>query len=82
MTEFGRVILNDANALIAYSLRNQIFELYEIDIASREFICSLHVGIIVILQDLRGSTVNLQITEINNGKMAKCRAIIKVIVSK
>jgi hypothetical protein len=77
MSETGKIILEDQIATVNYTSRYQVFEIYETNSVSREFLSQLYIGKTLVLEEDNGRQVRLVITDVTIGQAGKCKAIIK-----
>lgn len=77
MPETGRIILGDKISTVTYISTFQLYEIYGVDDTSRIFLNGLYVGATIILEEADLKQVALMVTDVTNGEMGKCKAIIK-----
>jgi hypothetical protein len=77
MPETGKIILDNMSAMVTYTSNYQVFEIYETNTVSREFLSHLHIGKTLVLEEVDGRQLKLVITDMTIGQAGKCKAIIK-----
>lgn len=77
MPETGKIILDNKRATVTYTSAFQVFEIYETNALSREFLSNLYIGKSLVLEQFNGRQVDLVITDMTIGQMGKCKAVIK-----
>lgn len=77
MPETGKIILDNKRATVTYTSTFQVFEIYETNEVSREFLSNLYIGKSLVLEQFNGRQVDLVVTDMTIGQMGKCKAVIK-----
>jgi hypothetical protein len=77
MPETGKIILDNKRATVTYTSTFQVFEIYETNAVSREFLSNLYIGKSLVLEQFNGRQVDLVITDMTIGQIGKCKAVIK-----